>query len=316
MRFRKIACVGSGLVGHSWATLFAIKEYPVTIQDVDRDLLERALSRIRSNINFLVDKKLIARSHAETAMKNIQATTSIQEAVGEADYVQESVYENYEVKRKVFAKMDEINPRAILASSSSGLLITQIQKATKRPARCLIAHPFNPPHLIPLVELVPGEKTSAQTVEATAEFMRRLGKTPIILRKEVPGHIANRLSAALWREALDLIDKGVASVEDVDKALTTGPGIRWAIMGVNLTYHLGGLPGGIEYFVNHLGPAYSTWWRSMDPWTSIPYSAAKKVIEGVRQMEIVRTKTPEELTQWRDEKLVQLLKVIYGKPRR
>jgi len=315
MRFEKIACVGSGLVGHSWATLFAAKGHHVTIQDLNEDLLEKALARIRSNFDFLVGKKLIPRSRATTAVARIQITTSIEEAVEEADYVQESVYENYDIKREVFRRMDAANPKAILASSSSGLLITQIQKTTKKPLRCLIAHPFNPPHLVPLVELVPGEETSPKTVEATAEFMHELGKVPIILKKEVPGHVANRLAAALWREALDLIDKGVATVEDVDKALTAGPGIRWAIMGANLTYHLGGLPGGIEYFINHLGPAYSIWWRSMDPWTSIPYSAARKVIDGVGQMKIIRTKTPEELTKWRDEKLVELIKVIYGKPK-
>jgi len=313
MKFRRIACVGSGLVGHSWATLFAVKGYSVAIQDLRDDLLKRALAGIRSNIDFLVHKKLIAKSRGEAAVKKIRATTSLEEAVGEADYVQESVYENYDVKKDVFRKIGAVNPDAILASSSSGLLITPIQRVARRPERCLTAHPFNPPHLIPLVELVPGEVTSPETIETAAEFMRSLGKVPVVLKKEVPGHVANRLAAALWREVLDLVDRGVVSVEDVDKALTAGPGIRWAIMGANLTYHLGGLPGGIEYFIDHLGPAYSMWWRSMDPWTSIPYSAAKKVIEGVRQMEAVRTKTSEELTRWRDEKLVELLKVIYGK---
>lgn len=301
------------MVGHSWATLFAVKGYSVTIQDVKEDILGRALSRIRSNIEFLVEKKLITSGRGDVAVKRIRATTRLEEAVGEADYVQESVYENYDVKKDVFRKIGVVNPDAILASSSSGLLITPIQRVAKRPERCLTAHPFNPPHLIPLVELVPGEATSPETIETAAEFMRSLGKVPIVLKKEVPGHVANRLAAALWREVLDLVDKGVVSVEDVDKALTAGPGIRWAIMGANLTYHLGGLPGGIEYFIDHLGPAYSMWWRSMDPWTSIPHSAAKKVVEGVQQMEAVRTKTSEELTRWRDEKLVELLKVIYGK---
>jgi len=149
--------------------------------------------------------------------------------------------EDYAVKKSIFRETDAVaNPDTILASSSSGLLMTEIQKATQRPGRCIIAHPFNPPHIVPLVEIIRGEKTSRETVEATRRFMAGLGKVQVLLNKEVLGYIANGLAAALWREAIDPVENDVASVEDVDKALSAGPGIRWALMGSHLTYHLAG----------------------------------------------------------------------------
>ena len=300
MGIRRVACVGAGLVGHGWATLFAVKGMSVNLQDFREEILAEALTKIESNVDFLAGKSVIRRGEAEVALRRIRTTTSLSEAVKDADYVQESVFESIEVKKQVFGEMDaEAPPEAILASSSSALLISEIQEATTKPERCLITHPFNPPHLIPLVELVPGNKTSPQVIKATYEFMLKLGKVPVVLKKEVPGYIANRLSRRLYEEAVDLVDEGVATVEDVDRALSAGPGIRWAIMGPHLTYHLGGGPGGIEHW-------FDTFGQSFRP------SAAKKVIEGVKEMEIVKRKSMEELVRWRDEKLVELLKIIYG----
>jgi 3-hydroxypropionate dehydrogenase (NADP+) len=313
MEIEKVACVGTGLIGLSWATLFASKGYTVTIQDQQEVNLTRAFNRIRSNLDFLARKGLLEGVTPQKLLRGINVTTNLSKAVKNVDYVQESVFENYKVKKAVFREMDAAAQKdTIFASSSSGLLITEIQKATTKPDRCLIAHPFNPPHLIPLVELVPGEQTSPEIVKISFEFMRRIGKIPVVLQKEVPGHIANRLSAALWREAIDLVDKGVASVEDVDKALRVGPAIRRALMGVHLTYHLGGGSGGIEHFVDNLGPAFSSWWKTMDTWTSITSSAATKVIEGVREINLVQTKTREDIENWRDEKILAILEVITG----
>ena len=301
MGIRRIACVGAGLIGHSWATLFAVKGISVNLQDLKEEILTNALTKIKSNLDFLAEKGVIRSEEAEKALRRIKTTTSLSDAVKDADYVQESVFESYEVKKKIFSEMDaEAPPEAILASSSSALLMSEIQKAAAKPERCLIAHPFNPPHLIPLVELVPGEKTSSETIKTTYEFMLKLGKVPVVLKKEVPGYIANRLSIRLYQEAVDLVDTGVATVEDVDRALSAGPGIRWAIMGPHLTYHLGGGPGGIEHWFETFGQAF------FSP------SSAKKVIEGVKEMEIVKTKSMGELVRWRDEKLVELLKIIYG----
>lgn len=301
MGIRRIACVGAGLIGHSWATLFAVKGLSVNLQDLKERTLIGAVTDIESNVKFLAEKGVIRRGEAEAALKRIRTTTSLSDAVRDADYVQESVFESYEVKRKIFGQMDaEAPPEAILASSSSALLMSEIQKAILKPERCLIAHPFNPPHLIPLVELVPGKKTSPKTIKTTYEFMMKMGKVPVMLKKEVPGYIANRLSRRLYEEAVDLVDNGVATVEDVDRALSAGPGIRWAIMGPHLMYHLGGGPGGIEHFFEVFGKYYN-----------FRPSTVKKVIKGVKEMEVVRTKSMEELVRWRDGKLIELLKILY-----
>jgi 3-hydroxypropionate dehydrogenase (NADP+) len=307
----RVACIGSGLVGHSWATLFALKGCRVKIQDLNMDVSEGAIRGIRRNLDFMEQYGLATSEDVEAALERVEATISIREAVQDAEYVQESVVERYDVKKEVFKRIDEATkPDTIIASSTSSLLISEIQKAASRPGRCLTAHPFNPPHLIPLVELVPGKETSPETIKTVEEFMKGLGKAPVILRKEVYGHIANRLASALWREALDLVDQGVASVEDVDRALTMGPAIRWVFMGSHLTYHLGGGAGGIEYFIDHLGEAHENVWRTMHTWTAIPYTAAKKVIAGVEEMKIVKERSYEELVRWRDERLADVLKLL------
>lgn len=166
-------------------------------------------------------------------------------------------------------------------------------------------------HLIPLVELAPGEQTSEETVQSTYRLMEDIGKVPVILRKEVMGFIANRLSVALWREALNLVEKGVATAEDVDRAVSAGPGLRWAIMGPFLTYHLGGGEGGIEYIMRHIGDSKAKWLETMAKWTETPESAIQAAVRGVNEMEFVRGKTLEEMEAYRDERLVQLLRLLW-----
>ena len=163
-----------------------------------------------------------------------------------------------------------------------------------------------------MVELVPGEKTSEEAIKITYEFMQKIGKIPVVLKKEVPGFLANRLAAALWREALDLLNKDVVSVEDIDKAVYAGMGLRWAVMGPFLTYHLGGGEEGLEYFVDHLRSAFSEWWNSMETWTSIPNSVVKKAADNVKRMKVVRENTYDELVTWRDEKLMELLDLLHS----
>ena len=189
--------------------------------------------------------------------------------------------------------------------------MSELQQVVTQPDKCLIVHPWNPPHLLPLVELVPGKNTSSRTISRTYAFMSKIGKQPVIVKKEVPGHIANRLQAAVWREAIDLVDRGVCSVEDVDKALVAGPGLRWAFMGSNLTLHIGGGSGGLRYFIEHLGPAFSAWWKDMNAWEKIPTSGATKIIQGIEEINRVKSMTPTSLAEWRDAKLLQLLKLLY-----
>ncbi|UCH08509.1 MAG: 3-hydroxyacyl-CoA dehydrogenase family protein, partial [Deltaproteobacteria bacterium] len=186
--------------------------------------------------------------------------------------------------------------------------MTEIQKVTKRPQRCVLAHPMLPVHLLPLVEIVGGKQTSADTVGETREFMKAMGKTPVVLNREIPGYIVNRLQAALLREAIDLVDKGIATAEDVDTAFRTGIGLRDPLFGPFLRIHLAG--DGIERFFEHLSRSYQYRWETMETWTSIPPSAEKAVVRGVKEMEVVKKKTLEEIKLWRDEMLVRILKVL------
>ncbi len=305
---RKITCVGSGLVGQGWATLFALAGYQVTLEDVTEEKAREAHRRVETQMRFLEEKGLAKSS--EEALRRVYVTTSLAEALEGADYVQESVYESYPAKKEIYKRMDEITgPQVILASSTSGLIMSEIQKAVKiHPERCIVAHPWNPSYLVPLVELSPGMQTSLETIQKTHALMEDIGKVPVTLRKEAPGLIANRLSAALWREALNLVDTSVASAEDVDKAIVNGPGLRWAIMGPYLTYHLGGGKGGIEYLMRHIDVSKARWLETMANWTETPETAVEKAIKGVHEMPIVKEHSLNELETWRDNRLVDILK--------
>ena len=309
MDITKVACVGAGLIGQGWVTLFSAQGVEVILQDVTEAILEKAIHQVTLNLRLLETNNLLRQGKANAALKRITTTTNIAEAVDLVDYVQESVPDNYDVKKQVFKEIDALAPNhAILASSTSGLLMTKIQKETKRPERCVLVHPVLPVHLIPLVEIVGGEQTSLETVKIAYEFMLKLRKIPVVLNREVPGYIINRLQAALLREAIDLIDKGIASAEEVDKAFCMGIGLRDPLIGPFLRIHLAG--NGVEHFIENFSQSYSYRWETMDAWTSIPPSATKKIIQGVYEMDVVHTKTLEEIKSWRDEMLVKLLKVI------
>jgi 3-hydroxypropionate dehydrogenase (NADP+) len=309
METHKVACVGAGLIGQEWATLFSSKGLEVVLQDLSETVLEKSIRSIRSNLQFLEKSNLLRKGETEAALKRIKISRVIGEAVCQADYVQESVPDDYELKKQVFREMDASAPdHAVLASSSSGLLMTEIQKVTTKPRRCVLVHPVLPVYLIPLVEIVGGAETSRETLIAAHDFMKNLGKVPVLLKREVSGYIVNRLQAALLREAVDLVDKDVASAEDVDKAFRVGIGLRDPLIGPFLRIHLAG--GGVERFIKNFSQSYRHRWETMETWTSIPPSAAEKIVRSVREMGVVRQKTLEEIKDWRDEMLVKLLKLM------
>jgi carnitine 3-dehydrogenase len=310
---KRVGILGTGTIGASWATFFASKGIPVRMYDVDTSILERGVRKAKENLATLVEYGMLDKSVLESATENVLSADDLRAMVEDADYIQESALEDYDVKKKIFHELDSLAPAdTILASSSSGLLMSEIQSVTERPERCLIAHPFNPPHLVPLVELVPGRQTDLELVQFVKGFFEGLGKIPVLLKKEAPGHIANRLAAALWRESIEIVTRGIASVEDVDKALYAGPGIRWALMGQHLIYHLGGGEGGYEYFIDHIGKAFGTLWEDMPTWTAISDESKKTLVEGIK--DAVGDKSLTDLAQWRDKKIVDLIKVIYDKP--
>jgi 3-hydroxyacyl-CoA dehydrogenase len=268
--------------------------------------LSKGLERTQRYAHFLIDRGMADHKEAEAGLAALQPCEELSEAVQDVGFVQESVYENYEIKCAVFDAIDRHAPRrALIATSSSGLSISRIQEATRYPDRCLAGHPYNPPHLIPLVELAPGEKTAKETVEAARRFYEGVGKTPVILSRAVPGYLANRMSAALWREAINLVLDGVASVEDVDRAISLGPGLRWAVMGPHLIYHLGGGEGGIRYHVEHLRAAKEEIWQDLNDWQALPSETAKALERGLPELEAL-----ESLTRKRDEALIRVLEAL------
>jgi 3-hydroxypropionate dehydrogenase (NADP+) len=307
-KIKNVACVGSGLIGQGWATLFAAAGYAVILQDLSDDKLKGATEQVSLNLRLLEDN---GRLHPETAagtFKRIRTTLSLAEAVKGADYILESVPDNYTAKKTVFKEMDALAPGdTILASSSSGLLMSEIQTAVTRPERCVLVHPFLPVHLLPLVEVVGGDQTVPETVDITCRLMEKIGKTPVRLKKEVSGYIVNRLQAALLREAVDLVASGVASAEEVDRAFCNGMGMRDPFIGPLLRAYLAG--DGIENFVEHYSESYRLRWESMATWDTISASMGEALVSSVNEMPIVRDNSLEKIKNWRDKMLVEILKL-------
>jgi 3-hydroxyacyl-CoA dehydrogenase len=296
---QRVAVVGTGVIGASWAAHFLAHGLDVTATDPSPG----AEQRLRSDVAAIWPTLTPA---AGGSPERLAFTSDVAAAVADADFVQENGPEREDVKHEVFAVLDTAaRPDVVLASSSSGLLPSVIARGCPRhPERVVIGHPFNPPHLIPLVEVVPGEKTSEQAVEAALAFYTAVGKKPIRLRQELPGHVANRLQAALWQEAYSLVERGVATVADIDTAIAHGPGLRWAVLGPFANQHLSGGPGGIAHVLEHLGPPTEAWWRDLGQVTLTPELVAK-LVAGVD--EELAGVDPAELVARRDAVLTALL---------
>src|SRR6476646_3692657 len=245
----RVAIVGTGVIGASWAAQYLARGFDV----VATDPAPNAESNLRKYVDEAWEQLEEIGLSAGASRDRLSFTTDMKKALSKADLVQENGPERPDFKMKLFADMDEATPAdSIIASSSSGITPSVMQSGCKRPERILIGHPFNPPHIIPLVEVVGGAKTSPEAIQQAMRFYASIGKKPIHLRKELPGHVANRLQAALYREMLYLIEQGVLSVEEADDAVCYGPGLRWGVMGQSLQWHLGGGAGGIEHFMEHL----------------------------------------------------------------
>jgi 3-hydroxybutyryl-CoA dehydrogenase len=241
-QIKQVAIVGAGIMGHGFAQVFAQKGYPVFLYDVEEKILNKALRRVGSNLDTFISHRMIRPKDKEAAMGKITVGTDLEEAVGKADFVLEAVPEVMGLKKEVFQNLDRLAPpHAILASNTSGLSITEIGSATRRPAKTIIVHGANPPHIIPVVEIVRGEKTSAETADLSYKLMLKLGKKPVRLLKEVPGFLFNRLQFALYREALHCLEMGVATAEDIDQVVKSGYGFRLSVLGPLETSDFGGL---------------------------------------------------------------------------
>lgn len=301
--FKKIGIVGTGVIGASWAAYYLSKGFDVAATDPAPGAEETLRSLVKSFWEPLTRIGL-----AEGASQDrLSFSADLAVALKDVDFVQENGPERVDIKRALLQSISShVRKDVIIATSSSGILISDIQDAAINPARIVLGHPFNPPHLIPLVEIVGGKQTSQEVVQKTMSFYASIGKKPIHIRREIKGHIANRLQAALWREAFYLVDQGVASVADIDTAIAHGPGLRWALLGPFMNLHLSGGADGIGHVIDHLGPPIESWWRDLGDLSFTPDVRAKAV-EGVevelegRQIGAVQSA--------RDDVLIQLLSV-------
>lgn len=299
----RIAVVGTGVIGASWAAYFLAKGFDVATTDP----ADGAEKRLR----MLIDASWPALERvglAEGASRSrLRFDRDIRRAVEGCAFIQENGPERVDVKRDLLAEISAVVPSdSLIATSSSGILISEIQDAAVYPERIVLGHPFNPPHLIPLVEVVGGRLSSEDAVEKALAFYRSIGKKPIHIRREVKGHLANRLQAALWREAFYLVEQGIASVEDVDTAVAHGPGLRWALLGPFLNMHLSGGAGGIAQVLEHLGPPIESWWRDLGHVTlneQLNAAIARGVTDELGGADLAH------LTSQRDDVLLALLQL-------
>jgi 3-hydroxyacyl-CoA dehydrogenase len=300
---RNIAIVGTGVIGASWAALYLARGLNVVATD--------PAPNAETNLRKYIDeawKDLTAIGLSPNASRDhLKFTTDMKQALADADLVQENGPERPDFKMKLFADMDDATPvDSLIASSSSGITPSVMQSKCKHPERVVVGHPFNPPHIIPLVEVVGGSKTSPESIQRAMAFYASIGKKAIFLRKELPGHVANRFQAALYREMLYLIEQGVLSVEDTDAAVSYGPGLRWGVMGQSLQWHLGGGPGGIQHFMEHLMDPLQGMMKALGT-PNITPELKQTVVEGV--MREAAGRSVDQLAQDENGVLIGLLKL-------
>ena len=298
---RRIAIVGTGVIGASWAAQYLARGFDV----VATDPAPNAEANLRKYVDDAWKVLTNIGLSAGASRDRLSFTTDMKEALSGADFVQENGPERPDFKMKLFADMDEATPPdSIIASSSSGITPSVMQTKCARPERVLVGHPFNPPHVIPLVEVVGGGKTALDAIQRAMQFYASIGKKPVYLRKELPGHVANRLQAALYREVMYLIQQDVLSVEDADVAVSYGPGLRWGVMGPSLQWHLGGGPGGIQHFMEHLMDPLAGMMKALGT-PDITPDLKRTIVDGV--MREASSHSVEQLAEEENELLVGLL---------
>lgn len=313
----QVACVGAGTIGRSWATLFAGKGYNVVLQDTDEAALKIARKNIASNFQTLTSLRMLSRAEARYSASRITYTADLERALSRADFVQESVPEDLSLKRKVFSEISSRVPRStVIASSTGGLLMTKIQSAAKRPERCVIVHPCQlPVHLTTLVEIVPGRLTNKRTIETSVRMMRRIGKLPLVMKRDIQDFVLNRLQFTLFREAVDIVGRGFVSAADVDAALCEFSKASFCVgLGPFIQAHIHGgrhALGGIEACMDYYARILPDTWRSLAKWTEIPAEVKSGVEKSVEQMVRKRGLSNKELVRWRDRSLLKVAETVW-----
>ncbi len=300
----KVGLVGAGLIGQAWAIVFARAGHPVVLYDADAGALVRAPEQIRARLQDLQSFGLI--DDPEAVLARVTTTGHLEQALDGVGYVQESGPERIEIKRAIWADLDRLaGPETILASSTSGIPASQFTEDLDGRARCLVAHPINPPYLVPLVELCPAPWTDPAVVDRSYELMRAVGQSPIRVRKELQGFIANPMQGALIGAALKLVEDGYASAEDVDIAIRDGIGLRWAFMGPFETIDLNA-PGGIADYLRRYGPLYTAIEREQGRPTGWSDDALIEKVEAERRAFLKENQIAAR-SEWRDRRLMGLV---------
>lgn len=301
---KRAAVLGAGTIGASWTAWFLSRGIAVDVWDPRAEAADYVRRYVADAWPAMARLGMAAAASPDAWRFHASA----EEAVAGAEFVQENAPERMAVKRELYARLDDALPaETILASSTSGLIMSEMQAGLKSAARFAVGHPFNPPHLIPLVEVVGGRDTAPETVQWCLQFYAHIGKKPIWIRKEAAGHLANRLQAALWREAVSAVVSGLASVEDVDTAISAGPGLRWAAMGPHMTFHLGGGEGGMTHMLDQFRPAFEAWWATMTT-PELTDAVCQQIIAGVAAE--ARGRSIAELAADRDAVLLPLLELV------
>ena len=302
---KSIGIVGTGTIGASWAAYFLAQGFKVKAWDPANTWKVKLENFIESAWTDL-EKLGVPEIATPSNLTLCDELGSVTEGV---DFIQENAPEQLGVKQKLFRELDKTAPTSVIISSStSGLIMSEMQENIENAERFVVGHPFNPPHLIPLVEVVGGELTAAEVVEWTIDFYNLIGKHAIKINKEVPGHLANRLQAALWREAVLAVQNGLASVEDVNAAVAQGPGLRWALMGPHMIMNLAGGKGGLEQMLSHFAPGIQVWWQTMMETPNMDQKLQKVLVDGINKE--AGNKTIDDLEKERDTRLIKLLRML------
>ncbi len=304
----RVAIVGAGEIGRGWAALAVAAGWPVTIYDADAEILGPAADAIGDRVVTLVQLKRAEAQVAEDALNLMRVGRSLLQAVEDADWVIEAVPEDLAVKLKVLQLVEQVaRQAAILTSCASGFGPTALSARLDRPERFMVTHPLNPVELIPLVEVVPSPKTDPECIEDIRFWLGMLGRAPVVFKKEIPGNIAARLNAAVWRECIQLVVDGVLDVEDVDRAISVGPALGWASAGTHLENHLAAGTWGVDVFLSQLLGGYETIWKSLAPWSALDIEERKRLI---RLIDKAYSNHIPELREARDQRLVRLLEAL------
>ena len=299
----KIAIIGTGVIGSGWTLRLLAKKKEIYVFEPSIKQKKFLLDEIKRTTKSL--KNFYKISTIST--KKLYFKKTIRDAVKDVDLIQENVPENEKIKKKIVKEISKWSkPNAIIASSSSGLLPSRIQSACKNPARFIIAHPFNPVYLLPLVEVVKGGETKLDYLKKSEIFYRSLGMIPLIVKKEVEGYLSDRLQESMWRESLHIINENIASTDDLDKAIIHGPGLRWSLMGIFLTFHLAGGKQGMRHMLNQFGPSLKLPWTKLKA-PKLTKKLTDRIIKGTKKQS--KGKSIKKLTTTRDNFLIDLLKL-------